>query len=168
MEQTTTVQCSSRDRSLIGGFQCWVIHGEKWEKICVAWCVHAGISLIFRMHFNVVLWKSCLISRMAVILTGGLCISSAAVDAVVSMIIKPAAAGLVDIMMMSSNGNIFRVTGPLCGNSPVTGEFPTQRPVTRSFDIFFDLPLNKRLSKQLWDWWFETSLCSLWHHRARH
>ena len=25
------------------------------------------------------------------------------------------------------------------GNSPVTGEFPTQRPVTRSFDVFFDL-----------------------------
>ena len=36
------------------------------------------------------------------------------------------------------------------GNSPVTGESPTQRPVTRSFDIFFDLSLNKRLSKQSW------------------
>ena len=36
------------------------------------------------------------------------------------------------------------------GNSPVTGEFPAQRPVTRSFDAFFDLRLNKRLSKQLW------------------
>ena len=34
------------------------------------------------------------------------------------------------------------------GNSPVTGEFPAQRPVTRSFDVFFGLPLNKRLSKQ--------------------
>ena len=42
------------------------------------------------------------------------------------------------------------------GNSPVTGGFPTQRPVTRSFDIFFDLRLNKRLSKQCWGWWFET------------
>ena len=41
-------------------------------------------------------------------------------------------------------------------NSPVTGEFPTQRPVTRSFDVFFDLRLNKRLSKQSWGWWFET------------
>ena len=28
------------------------------------------------------------------------------------------------------------------GNSPVTGEFPAQRPVTRSFDIFFDLCLG--------------------------
>ena len=32
------------------------------------------------------------------------------------------------------------------GNSPVPGEFPAQRPVTRSFDIFFDLHPNKRLS----------------------
>ena len=35
------------------------------------------------------------------------------------------------------------------GNSPVPGEFPTQRPVTRSFDVFFDLRLNKLLSKQI-------------------
>ena len=32
------------------------------------------------------------------------------------------------------------------GNSLVTGEFPSQRPVTRSFDIFFNLRPNKRLS----------------------
>ena len=36
------------------------------------------------------------------------------------------------------------------GNSPVPGEFPTQMPVTRSFAVFFDLRLNKRLSKQSW------------------
>ena len=51
------------------------------------------------------------------------------------------------------------------GNSPVPGEFPTQRPVTRSFDVFFDLRPNKRLSKQWWGWWFETQLCPLWRHR---
>ena len=39
---------------------------------------------------------------------------------------------------------------------PVPGEFPSQRPVTRSFDIFFDLHLNKWLIKQFWGWWFET------------
>ena len=50
------------------------------------------------------------------------------------------------------------------GNSPVTGEFPTQRPVTRSFDVFFDLRVNKRLSKQSRGWWFETPSCSLWRH----
>ena len=42
-------------------------------------------------------------------------------------------------MMTSSNGNIFRVTGPLCGEFTGPGEFPTQRPVTRSFDVFFDM-----------------------------
>ena len=68
------------------------------------------------------------------------------------------------IMMTSSNGNIFRVTGPLCAEFTGPGDFPTQRPVTRSFDIFFDLRLNKRLSKQPWGWWFETLSWSLWRH----
>ena len=42
--------------------------------------------------------------------------------------------------------------------------FPSQRPVTRSFDVFFDLRLNKRLSKQSWGWWFEASSRPLWRH----
>ena len=67
------------------------------------------------------------------------------------------------LMMTSSNGNIFRVTGPSCGEFTGPGEFPTQRPVTRSFDVFFDLRLNKQLSKQPWGWWFETPSWSLWH-----
>ena len=51
------------------------------------------------------------------------------------------------------------------GNSPVPGEFSAQRPVTRSFDVYFDLRPNKRLSKQSWGWWFETPSSSLWCHR---
>ena len=51
------------------------------------------------------------------------------------------------------------------GNSPVPGEFPAQRPVTRSFDVFLDLRLNKRYSKQSWGWRFETLSRSLWRHR---
>ena len=50
------------------------------------------------------------------------------------------------------------------GNSPVTSEFPSQRPVTQSVDVFFDLRLNKRLSKQSCGWWFETPSCPLWRH----
>ena len=46
-------------------------------------------------------------------------------------------------------------------NSPATGEFSTQRPVTRGFDVCFDLHLNKRLSKQWWGWWLRR-------HRAHH
>ena len=56
--------------------------------------------------------------------------------------------------MTSSNGNIFRVTDHLC--EEFTGH--------RSFDVFFDLRLNKRLSKQRWTWWFETPLRLLWRH----
>ena len=67
-------------------------------------------------------------------------------------------------MMTSSNGNIFRVTGHLCGEFTGPGEFPTQRPVTRSFDVYFDLRPNKRLSKQSWDCRFETQSRSLWRH----
>ena len=51
------------------------------------------------------------------------------------------------------------------GNTPVNGEFPTQRPATRSFDVSFDLRLNKCLNKQSWGWWFETPSWSLWRHR---
>ena len=51
------------------------------------------------------------------------------------------------------------------GNSPVPGEFPTQRPVTRSFGVFFDLRLKQRSSKQWWGWWFETLSRPLWRHR---
>ena len=45
------------------------------------------------------------------------------------------------------------------GNSP-----HAQRPVTRSFDVFFELRLNKRLSKQWWGWWFQTPSGPLWRH----
>ena len=67
-------------------------------------------------------------------------------------------------MMTSSNGNIFRVTGHLCGEFTGPGEFPAHRPVTRSFGVLFDLHLNKRLSKQSWGWWFETQSCPVWRH----
>ena len=61
---------------------------------------------------------------------------------------------------------IFSALVAICaGNSPVTGEFPSQRPVTRSFDVFFDLRLNRRLSKKKSrGWWFETSSRPLLRH----
>ena len=76
-------------------------------------------------------------------------------------------------MMTSSNGNIFPVTGNLCGE--FTGlRAGAHRPVMRRFEVFFDLRLNIRLSKQPWGWWFETLSCPLWrqcnalHWRWRH
>ena len=50
------------------------------------------------------------------------------------------------------------------GNSPISGEFSAQRPVTRALMFFFDLSLNKRLSKQSSGWWFETPSRLLWCH----
>ena len=38
---------------------------------------------------------------------------------------------------------------------PVSGEVPAQMPVTQSFDVFFDLHMNERLSKYLWGWWLD-------------
>ena len=67
-------------------------------------------------------------------------------------------------MMTSSNGNISALVALCAGNSPVTGELPSQRPVTQGFDVFFDVCLNIRLSKQSWGWWFETPSPSLWSH----
>ena len=62
--------------------------------------------------------------------------------------------------MTSSNGNIFHVTGHLWGEFTGHQWIPHTRPVTWSFDGFFDLRLNKWLSKQLWG----SRLLSLWHH----
>ena len=60
---------------------------------------------------------------------------------------------------------IFSALLALCeGKLLVTGEFPSQRPMTKSFDVFFYLRLNKRLSKRSGCWWFETPSCPLWHH----
>ena len=51
----------------------------------------------------------------------------------------------------------------LCeGNPPLVGEFPSQRPVTQSFDVLFYLRLKKRSSKQSRRGWFETPTRSLW------
>ena len=67
-----------------------------------------------------------------------------------------------DAMIASSNGTFSALLAFCAGNSPATGEFPSQRPVTRSFDISFDLRRNKRLTKQSWGWRFETPSRSLW------
>ena len=52
----------------------------------------------------------------------------------------------------------------LCGEFTGHRLIPTQRPMTLSFDIFFNLRRNKRSSKQSWGWWFETLSCLLWRH----
>ena len=71
----------------------------------------------------------------------------------------------------------FSVLLALCaGNSPVyltyvqpkfprlQGSWGQQGANNTYFDVFFDLGLNKRLSKQSWGWWFETRSRTLWRH----
>ena len=58
----------------------------------------------------------------------------------------------------------FLGTGPLCWEFTGHRWISLKRPVTQRFDVFFDLRLNKRLSKQSRRRWFETPSCSLWRH----
>ena len=59
-------------------------------------------------------------------------------------------------MITSSKRNIFRVNGHLCGELIGSQGFPRTKASDAEHWCFFDLRLNKRLSIQLWGWWFET------------
>ena len=80
---------------------------------------------------------------------------------ITGLVYQPIYASLC-FMMRSANGNISSLLALCAGNSPVTGEFPSQRPMMQRFDVFFDLRLNKQLSKQSWGWWLKMPSCSLW------
>ena len=79
-------------------------------------------------------------------------------------IVNTIAMALAYFMMTSSNGRFSALLDICAGNSQVTGGFPSQKPVPRSFDVFLDLLLNKRLNKQSRHRWFETQSRSLWRH----
>ena len=68
-------------------------------------------------------------------------------------------------MMTSSNGNMFRVTGHLCGEFTGLRWIPHTKASDAELYVFFDFRLNKRISKHSWGWWFETQSRSLWRHR---
>ena len=70
---------------------------------------------------------------------------------------------LLSSTMTSSTGNIFRATGPLCGEFTGHRWIFSQRSVTRSFDVLVDLRLIKRLSKKCGPRWFEMAWRLLWH-----
>ena len=62
----------------------------------------------------------------------------------------------------------FALLAICAGNSPVTGEFPAQRSVTRSFGVFFDLRLNRRLSKQYYYYYYYREAGDVRRHRAHY
>ena len=68
-------------------------------------------------------------------------------------------------MMTSSNGNIFRVTGHLCGEFTGLRWIPRTKASDAELWCFLWSAPDKRLSKQSWGWWLETLSCSLWRHR---
>ena len=68
------------------------------------------------------------------------------------------------VMITSSKGNIFRVTGPFWEEFTGHRWFPLWKPVAQSFDVFFDMRLNKRLSKLSRRQLFETPSRSLRRH----
>ena len=71
----------------------------------------------------------------------------------------------LETMMMSSNGNIFRVTGHLCREFTDHRWIPHTKASDAEFWLFFlNLRLNKSLSKQSWGWGFETPSRPLWRH----
>ena len=65
-------------------------------------------------------------------------------------------------MMTSLNGNIFRVTGPLWGES--TGHHRDSPHIGQWRGTYFDLHLDKRLIKQSVRRWFEMPSRSWWCH----
>ena len=73
-------------------------------------------------------------------------------------------AAIWSVMLTSSNGSIFRVTGPLWGESTGDRWIPRAKASDASFDVFYELRLIKRLSKQSRRWWFETSSRPLCHY----
>ena len=130
-----------------------------------------NLNLVSTYHFNVTSW--CILSETTSVAVNGnlykfwlyglwvyfsCFMTPSVVDIQTTTIIN------LLYMMTSSNGNIFRVTGHLCREFTGPRWIPTQRPVTQSFDVFFDLRPNKRLSKQWWGWWFKTPSCPLWRH----
>ena len=66
-------------------------------------------------------------------------------------------------MMTSSNGNIFRDTGHLCGEFTGHRWFPRTK-ASHAELWYFSRRLNKRLSKQSCGWWFETPSRPFWRH----
>ena len=133
------------------GIWCWVINHKKCQ---VNW-----ISEFFMKYFKIILSikESPTRRQPAVDLLATLCLLA---DSSVGCWIIDSPDGE---SWWRHQMETFSALLAICaGSSPVTGEFPAQRPVMRSFDVFLDLRLNKRFSKQPWGWWFETPSWSLW------
>ena len=82
----------------------------------------------------------------------------------ISLMLASLALGWSYGMMTSSNGNIFRATGPLRGEFTGHQWIPSTKASDAELWCLFDLRPDKRLGKQSRRWWFETPSRSLWRH----
>ena len=157
-------QQSSLSLAFVRGIHRWPVNSlHKWpsnaENVSIWWCHHDEVMqpcLYFKDSGGIFFAATHLVSgrlfrhrskETSKFRISGFCVGNSPVTCDFStQIILPLS------MMTSSIGSIFCFTGPFC-------EF-----TSHSFDVSFDLRLNKGLSKQSWGWWFETSSVSLWHH----
>ena len=65
-------------------------------------------------------------------------------------------------MMTSSNGNIFRVTGHLCGEFTGPQWFPRTKASDAEVWFFLWSASESTVEKQWWGWWFATQSFPLW------
>ena len=125
---------------------------KQWNTIlCIVWTTMHFIT--FRNHGKV---TNCMVT-----ICGGYCtyVSYLLTQVLLFYCMKKAAScllGLDEHLWRHQMETFSALLADCAGHSPISGKFPAQRPVTRSFVVFFDLRLNKRLSKQSWGWWFET------------
>ena len=148
----------------------WIFWGTHWKCKLSRYCLKKFINqiLIFFMHirgYNVILFYK-MITRWVEAWRFTLQFfwfwidARSWIDCVVLVKSQQLTSASTLNMKTSSNGKFFRVTGPYWGKS--TGRPRSQRPVTRNFDVLFDMWLNKRLSKQSRRRWFETSSRLIW------
>ena len=117
------------------------------------WCNYLSILYVCFCERLLLYQNRCQHKKIQVVREGG------------EMLPHEAALCLPSHIMTSSNGNIFRATGPFVRGihrSPVNSRHKGQW----RGDLMFSLicALNKRLSKQSWRWRFETQSRSLWRH----
>ena len=133
---------------------CLFIHVCMYTFMCMRICVYicvCGVSKVSKVFYtlntNLILWDRWTMWCFAPVFHGG-----------------PYISGILTTWWRHQIETFSALLAICARNSPVPGEFPAQRPVTRSFDVFFDLRLNNWLSKQSWGWWFETLSRPLWRH----
>ena len=137
-----------------------------YGRVSTLMCLHWSRKWLVAWRYQAIAWTNIYsLSKVLCVFMNFICNIYSEITFLTSLKYLPRAYELISSWWRHQMETFSALLAICAGNSPVPGEFPTQRPVTRSFDVYFDLRPNKRLSKQSWGWWFETLSCSLWRHR---